>query len=167
MRLLRYDFDQSLIFWTSSTSHALERALNEELAPYGITYRQWQVLGCLALEGELSQVALAERMRIEAPTLAGILDRMERDGWIERHACPGDRRKKLLRPTPRVAPVWETITEAARLVRARAAAGLSPEQLQALNETLATIQRNLREESPAQPPETEDKKRCRPAKQRS
>lgn len=141
--MLVYDFHESLIFWINSASHVLERALNEELAPHGITYRQWQVLGWLALEGELSQVALAERMQLEAPTLAGIIGRMERDGWIERHGCPHDRRKKLLRPTPRVAPVWETIADAARRVRSRASQGLSHDQLQALQEILATLRQNL------------------------
>lgn len=164
--MLRYDFDQSLIFWINSTSHMLERALNEELAPHGITYRQWQVLGWLALEGELTQVALSERMQLEAPTLAGILGRMERDGWIERHACPGDRRKKLLRPTPRVAPVWETIADAARRVRARAARGLAPEQLQTLHEILDTIQQNLHK-PPSAGSEVADQARCRLVRQPS
>lgn len=160
--MLRYDFDQSLTYWVCTTAHALERALNEELAPHGITMRQSQVLGWLALEGELTQVALAERMRIEAPTLAGILDRMERDGWLQRRECPGDRRKKLLSPTPRVAPVWETIAEAARRVRARAARGLTAEQVQGLNAMLSTIQGNLRGDAAPDEPETEDAKPCRP-----
>jgi MarR family transcriptional regulator for hemolysin len=71
-----------------------------------VTFRQAQVLGCLALEGSLSQTGLADRMRIEPPTLVGILDRMERDGWIRRDADKTDRRRKLIQPTPAAKPAW-------------------------------------------------------------
>jgi MarR family transcriptional regulator for hemolysin len=138
-----YDFENSVGYWVICTAHALERALNEELAPQGITFSQCQVLGWLALEGEQSQAELAERMRVEAPTLAGILDRMERDGWIERRTSPEDRRRKLVRPAPGVEPVWDRIIRCARAVRARATAGIDPDDLQRLFATLAAIQANL------------------------
>ncbi len=141
--MLEYDFEQSLIYWVCTTAHALERALNEELAPHGITYRQWQVLGWLVLEGRLSQSELADRMRIEAPTLAGILDRMERDGWLSRETCLADRRKKLLQLTEKVEPIWSTIAEAGRRVRTRAGFGFRPEQQQELISLMAAMQENL------------------------
>lgn len=142
--VLEYDFEESIGYWVCMTSHELERALNAELAQHGITYRQWQVLGWLALEGNSSQSELAERMRVEAPTLVGILDRMERDGWIQRRACPDDRRKKLIVATPRVEPIWSKIAAAARRVRARATQGLNPKELQTLKELLAAVRHNLR-----------------------
>lgn len=141
--MFRYDFEHSLIFWVCSASLALEKALNEELAPHGITYRQWQVLGWLVLEGQIAQGELADRMRIEPPTLVGIIDRMERDGWLERSPCPDDRRRKLLRPTDRVAPVWDRIASAARRVRARAAEGFTEAELLALFDALQRIRANL------------------------
>ena len=88
--MLHYDFEDSLGYWVCITSHALRRALNAELTREGISFRQWEVLAWIALEGELSQAQLAERLGIEAPTLVGILDRMERDGWLERVPCVED-----------------------------------------------------------------------------
>ena len=99
--------------------------MTEEVAPHGITYRQSLVLAWLAIEGELSQAELATKMMVEPPTLVGILDRMERDGWITRNSCPSDRRKKLIRATSAAEPVWEKIAEGARRVRALAVEGLS------------------------------------------
>ena len=81
--MLHHDFEESVGYWLITTAHGYQRALNERLAPEGITYRQCQVLGYLALEGPLPQSELAGRMQIEPPTLVGILDRMEREGWIE------------------------------------------------------------------------------------
>ena len=97
--MLQYDWDHSIGYWIVLTANSVRRALNAELAQQGITMRQWEVLASLALGGELSQSELAERLGIEAPTLVGILDRMERDGWLERYACPQDRRRKRIRCT--------------------------------------------------------------------
>ena len=142
--MLEYDFEASIGYWLCLASRAIERALNEELAPHGITFPQWQVLAWLALEGEeLSQSQLADRLRIEPPTLAGILDRMERDGWVRRHPSTKDRRKKMVRPTPRVRPIWDQVVTCARRVRARAVQGVDPAELETVKRVLATVRENL------------------------
>lgn len=141
--MLEYDFDRSVGCWVAQTAHALERSLNERLTPHGVTHRQWQVLGWLAMEGELSQVELADRMRIEPPTLVGILDRMQRDGWVRRHASPKDRRKKIIKATPAARPVWAKIVANARDVRREATAGLTENDLENLDRILARIRNNL------------------------
>ena len=104
--LQEYDFDHSIGYWIMLASQAYQKALNNEFAPHGITFRQSQVLGWLALEGELSQAELAARMLIEPPTLVGVLDRMERDGLISRIASSVDRRCKLIRVNPEARAVW-------------------------------------------------------------
>lgn len=144
---LDYDFHESIGYWLIGTSHAYQRTLNEELAPEGVTFRQAQVLGYLALDGPLSQTALAERMGIEPPTLVGILDRMQRDGWIVRDGCPVDRRRKLIHPTAAAEPVWLKIVVCARRVRARATQGLTKKQVRTLQQLLEHIQDNLGVES--------------------
>lgn len=146
--MLEYDFERSAGFWLCTTWQVYQRALNEELAPQGVTFRQCQVLGYLALEGDLSQSELAERMRIEPPTLVGILDRMERDGWIRRSVCPYDRRKKLVSPAEAAEPVWSKIVACAKRVRARATKGLSKRDKAVLRELLERIQQNLGTEIP-------------------
>src|SRR5437773_2558203 len=72
-----YDFEESVGYWLTVVTQAYHRALNEQLAPYGVTYRQSHVLGWLMVEGELTQGELARRMMIDPPTLVRILDRME------------------------------------------------------------------------------------------
>jgi MarR family transcriptional regulator for hemolysin len=141
--VLEYDFENSVGYWICQSSHAFQRAFNEELAPQGVTYRQAQVLGCLALEGRLSQTDLADRMRIEPPTLVGILDRMEQGGWIRRDGDKQDRRKKLVQPTPASKPVWTKVVAAAERVRERATHGLTTTQLSQLKKLLGMVQSNL------------------------
>jgi MarR family transcriptional regulator for hemolysin len=146
--MLHHNFEDSIGYWLTLSTQAYHRAVIEELAPRGITYRQSMVLGWLALEGELSQTELAAKMMVEPPTLVGILDRMERDGWITRHNCPHDRRKNLIRSNPGVEPIWEKILECSARVRARATSGLSPRELDTLKDLLQRVQLNLKKEEP-------------------
>ncbi len=141
--MLQYDFDESVGYWICMTSHVMRRALNTELAREKITLRQWEVLACLALSGPQSQAQLAEQLGVEAPTLAGILSRMERDGWLERCGCTEDRRKKIICATDQAEAVWNRMCECARRVRMQAIEGISAEELASLKTTCETIRRNL------------------------
>ena len=141
--MLQYNFDESIGYWICTTSHAMRRALDAELAREKITLRQWEVLAWIALEGEQSQVELAERLGIEAPTLAGVLTRMERDGWLDRYCCPEDRRRKRLRATPKAESVWSRMVECCNRVRDRATDGIEPEELAQFKHTCEKIRANL------------------------
>jgi len=138
-----YDFEESIGYWLTLATQSFHRAVSDEVAPHGITYRQSQVLAWLVLEGELSQAELANKMMVEPPTLVGILDRMERDGWITRNSCPADRRKKLIRATTAAEPIWEKIAEGCRRVRASATAGLTEQEVETLKQLLDRVNRNL------------------------
>ena len=57
-------------------------------------------LGCLdtiARNGPLSPSALARRAGLHPATVTGILDRLERGGWVARERDPSDRRAVLVR----------------------------------------------------------------------
>lgn len=144
-RMLEYDFESSAGYWICTASHDYQRAFNEELSPQGVTFRQAQVLACLAIAGPLAQTDLAERMRIEPPTLVGVLDRMERDGWIRRDGDKHDRRRKLIQATAAARPAWAKIVTVANRVRERATRGMTANQLSQLRKLLALVQANLQD----------------------
>ena len=57
-------------------------------------------LDCLELinrYGPLSPSALARRAGLHPATMTGILDRLERSGWVARERDPGDRRAVLIK----------------------------------------------------------------------
>ncbi len=140
---IQYDFDSSIGYWVTIAALAFRRALNEELAPLGLTYRQAQVLGWLVLERELVQSDLAARMDVEPPTLAGILDRMESAGWITRARSLEDRRQKRVCLGVAAEPVWERIAACACRIRETATEGLSVEQTEQLRALLRIVHENL------------------------
>jgi len=147
--MLHYDFEASVGYWLVVTANTFQQALNDDLSKHGITYRQLQVLAWLAYAGDaLTQAELAAKMAIEPPTLVGLLDRMEQQGWIARVGCPDDRRKKLVRPAPAAEAIWETMVETLLRVRERATARLAPEQVDSLKDMLRTIQETLTEPAP-------------------
>ena len=141
--MLDYDFENSVGYWVFATAHALACAMNEELAAHGITSRQWEVLACISHDGELSQSELAERMHIEAPTLVGVLDRMERDGWIVRDH--GRQRSPPQIDSPHCARRRGMGSHGGlRLGRASTCdAGLGEDELRKLRETLKTMCENM------------------------
>ncbi|HMP04864.1 MAG TPA: MarR family transcriptional regulator [Lacipirellulaceae bacterium] len=150
--MLEYDFQSSIGYWLCMTSHAYERAMNEELTAQGITFRQCQVLAWLAIEGEQTQADLAARMSIEPPTLVRVLDRMERDGLVARTDCPDDRRRKIIKPLPKARPLWKRIIASAEVVRNRATAGLSRQELATLKGLLGRMRENLQAPAKAAAP---------------
>ncbi len=139
----QFDFENSVGYWICMASHAIRRALSSRLAEEGITLRQWEVLTWLVSNSEISQGELAECMGIEPHTLAGVLRRMDRDGWVERTCCEKDRRRNRLKVTPKAEEVWIRARDICLEVRSRTVAGLSEEQLDVLKELCALIRDNL------------------------
>lgn len=145
--MLKYDFEDSVGFWLFCTHHSYARAFQEKLAPQGITFRQAQVLGMVALEGPLSQAELASRMLIEPPSLVGTLNRMEASGYLERRPCPGDRRKNLIHLLPAVETLWRQIATTGKKLRRQATAGMSQREIATLKKLLEQVRRNIAAES--------------------
>ena len=141
--MLQYDFDQSVGYWVTMATQSIRRVLSQRLVEQEVTLRQWEVLVWLARDPELSQSQLAECMGIEPPTLAGVVNRMERDGWIDKTNCEDDRRRCKLHPTAKAEAIWNRSVTLAHEVRAQAVAGISSEDLETLKRVCETIRCNL------------------------
>ncbi|MFT3851943.1 MAG: MarR family transcriptional regulator [Ilumatobacteraceae bacterium] len=74
------------------TYRAVRERLEESLSVAGISVPQWVVLKSVGDEPELSQRELADRVLVTGSTLTHHLDRLEREGLIERTRDADDRR---------------------------------------------------------------------------
>ena len=78
----------------------LVRALEKRLAPLGLAPAHMPVLLALEHGAALTQKLLAERSSVEQATMAATLNRMERDGLVQRRPNPEDGRSTLVELTP-------------------------------------------------------------------
>jgi DNA-binding MarR family transcriptional regulator len=109
----------------------------------GLTLEQCKVLIYLQRNQGINQKYLAYLSDTDQMTLVRILDRMEKDGWIERYDDPQDRRAWRLRLKPAATPVLKQIWTIADRARAESLAGLDATERELLLSLLQRIRRNL------------------------
>ena len=122
------------------TARAWRLRLDQRLKPLGMSQSQWMVLlwlsrGC----NGMSQKALAERLGIEGPAVVGLLDRLARNGWIERRVSAEDRRSKTVHMTPKAEKTLLQIQTVAAQLRSELLEAISDEKLQHCIEVLEAI----------------------------
>jgi DNA-binding MarR family transcriptional regulator len=87
-----WKLDNSLGFLMTRTARSMKRALDAKLVEHSVTSNQYIVLARLWEEDGISITELGERLYLDNPTLTGIVDRMERDGLLQRRRDGDDRR---------------------------------------------------------------------------
>ncbi len=75
--------------------------LARRLAPHGLHAGQEALLLAVWSQPGLRQVALAERLEVEPPTVSRMIERLERGGLIRRERDPHDARLWRVHPTAR------------------------------------------------------------------
>jgi DNA-binding MarR family transcriptional regulator len=84
----------------SRSSRLMLRFGEERFQQLGLAMAQMPVLAALRHGVPMTQKELATLANIEQPTMAQLLDRMERDGLIVRTSNPDDKRSSLVLLTP-------------------------------------------------------------------
>jgi len=71
--------------------------LNELLSPFDLTFARYEVLMLLYFtrEGSLPLGKIGERLQVHPTSVTSLIDRLERDGYVERVPHPSDRRTTL------------------------------------------------------------------------
>ena len=122
------------------TARAWRTKLDQRLRPLGLSQGKWTTLVHLAWGGDkLTQRDLASRIGIEEATLAGLLDRLQTDGWIERKLSEHDRRCKTVHLQPRSKKVLSQIFDAAQELRHELIAEIPKSQLETCVRVLTRI----------------------------
>lgn len=135
--------EQSLGFHCSLTFKVFRQAMEKRLQGSGVRPVHFIALAHLVALGPLTQNELGEQLFITPPSTARLVDRMERDGWVERRADPQDRRMKRVALTGQAEAVWQEIACCARDVMHQAYAGIEPAEIEGAIRVLARIRQNL------------------------
>jgi len=84
--------ENCIFFQLSKASRSALRYLNRQLADSEVTAVQAMVLLLLHDEDEITSAALGGRAQLDSATLAGVLDRLQKAGLVERRPHPEDGR---------------------------------------------------------------------------
>ncbi len=133
----------SLGYQVNHLARLMAQALRGRIAPLGVVPGQFAQLLALYEQDGLSQRELCERVRIEQPTMANTLQRMERDGLIRRLPDPADGRRAAVMLTGRARDLQDDLVGAARSINTEAARNIGDEELVNFMDTMSRIIDNL------------------------
>lgn len=119
------------------------RLADGELRDLGFAMSQLPVLIALKKGEALTQAELARIAKVEQPSMAQLLNRMERDGLVQRAPDPDDKRIRVISLTAsanRLLPKARTLMDALNVEALR---GFSPADVQTLDALISRIASNL------------------------
>lgn len=124
------------------TADAFLRESQRLFRPHGLTGAQYNVLNVVAESPQgLSQRELSERLVVDKSNVTGLLDRMEKAGWVRRTDFPEDRRVYRIVLTPSGRKLWERVTPRYLDVVRQVTRDLSEKRVRETTETLRQLER--------------------------
>lgn len=93
-------FEDCLCYQLGKTVRKVTKAYRDEIAAYKLTHGQFFVIVAIMEEDGLLPSALAEKTSQDRATISGLLDRLVKDGWVERRPDVADRRSLRIYLTP-------------------------------------------------------------------
>ena len=101
-----------------------------DLAQQGLTLTQSRVLGYLDRSGgQATQKEIEGFLQVSHPTVAGIINRMEQNGFVRCRLDPADKRSKIVSQTERAAAVAQDMHATIQTTEQQMLRSLTPEQI--------------------------------------
>jgi DNA-binding MarR family transcriptional regulator len=122
----------------SRLARRLRQEAGAELSP-----SQTAALATIERHGPLTPSELAERERVQRPTVTRVLARLEEAGLVERAADPQDRRCSLVSISPEGSALMDAVRDRKNAYLGRRIAALDPADREALERAAAILERML------------------------
>ena len=129
----------SIFLAAKSQERLAELEMKKQL---GLTPSQWKIILALNLTDGLTQKELADKIYVDGSTLVPILDKMERNGLIERKADSKDRRINRIFLTSKSESTVDSIILIVLQLRKMIYRGLSEDQIDSARKILDVMTRN-------------------------
>jgi DNA-binding MarR family transcriptional regulator len=121
----------------------IKQAVIARVGARGLTPQQFWILIAIHETPGVSQTAIAERIFADAPTVSRTIAPLVERGLARAAADPSDRRRMQLSLTPAGAKLARSLHPVAREIREAVVAGMTPDEVQALNTALDRVLANL------------------------
>lgn len=86
------DDDEYIGYVLSDVARLIRTVFDRRVRDIGLTRAQWLVLTRLYRRPGASQTELADMLEVDRASAGRMIDRMEKNGWVERRSDDGDRR---------------------------------------------------------------------------
>ena len=83
-----------------SCTMAIEKEVQRRFAERGMTLPRFDVLAALDRHGEMNMGALSQALLVSNGNVTQLVQKLVRDGLVEMHKPPSDRRSSIVRLTP-------------------------------------------------------------------
>jgi MarR family transcriptional regulator, transcriptional regulator for hemolysin len=121
----------------------IRKGFDRSVGELGVTSSQWTVVVVVARQPGATQRMIAESLDMTEAAAGRSIDRLCTDGLLERRLRPDDRRAYSVHLTDAAGPMLEKLTVIGEQSEALALAGLSPAELEQLDELLSRIMSNV------------------------
>lgn len=139
--------EDSLGYLVNRAARVMAQQLADELRPSGVAIGQWAVLMHLWAGDGLTQADLSRVVAIEPPTMVRTIDRMVRDGLVERRPDPRDGRVSRIHLTAQGSALRDKLIPKAAEVNERILERMTADERTTLFRLLAEIGRPSGSES--------------------
>ena len=129
-------FDDSLPMILHRTLDATMPDYRELFARYNLTEQQWRVLRVLWSSKKVTSVELSGRTLIPAPSLVGVIDRLEKKGFVTRVRSVEDRRAVYVVATVQGRALEEEVSPQVRQIDENLRASVTAEEWQVMQRVL-------------------------------
>lgn len=116
--MTEYRAEENLGYLVNRAARLLSQRLARRIAPQGVSVAQWAVLLFLYQTDDRNQVELSRYVAVEPPTMVRTIDRMVRDGLVERRPDPKDARAVRITLTEKARGLRDPLMAASRATNA-------------------------------------------------
>lgn len=144
--LASIEINNRLFFRFFQAANTLHTKGTQALDEFGVTTQQWSVLGALSrpkAEGGMSVGELSRYLLVSRQNLSGLLNRLERDGYLERVTGEEDRRSRKVRLTKKGEELWAALIDPIHHFYDEALKGMSFDDRLAFIHYISLLQKNM------------------------
>ena len=121
------------------------KRLNERLGKERNTFSQYSVLLALSRNGPMQMNKLGEHMLVAPANVTGLVDRMEKKGYVRRRRDEKDRRLYIIEATEEGSRIFRRISSRFRQYAGSLGLSLTPEELGSALAALRKVMAELEE----------------------
>lgn len=135
--------DSTFAYLMQDVTRHLRKHFDRRATRFSLTRAQWRALKAIRRNEGLSQTELADFLDMQPIPVGRVIDRLEKAGYVERRADPGDRRCWRLHLTAKAYAVVDEMEVIASGLRDEALRGVKRQDFETLLRVLAQLKDNL------------------------